>query len=106
MEPYQGQQAEIYRLVRENNKMLHSMRRNAFWGGVFKFILYAAFLLAPLWFYFAYLNDTVQQMMKTIEQVQGAGTSAQAQLGSFQELFKQLESKIPSFMRPSTSLDR
>lgn len=105
MEPYQGQQQEIYKLVRENNKMLHSMRRNAFWGGLFKLIIYGVFLLAPIWFYMTYLNGTVQQMLKTINQVQGTGVQAQAQLNSFQELLKQLESKIPSFMRPSASAE-
>ncbi len=81
------------------------MRRNAFWGGLFKFIIYGAFLLAPLWFYMTYLNGTVQQALKTINQVQGTGVQAQAQLNSFQELLKQLESKIPSFMRPSASAE-
>ena len=53
LNPEQGQQREIYRLVRENNKMLHSMRRNAFWGGVIKFLLYAILLVAlPWWLFF------------------------------------------------------
>jgi hypothetical protein len=103
MDPYSGQQSEIYKLVRENNKMLHAMRRNAFWGGLFKFVIYAIFFLGPLWFYMTYLNGTVQQMLKTVEQVQGTGVKAQEQLGIFQELLKQLESKLPAFMRASTS---
>jgi len=82
------------------------MRRHAFWGGLFKFILYAAFLLAPIWFYYTYLHGTVQQTLKTMEQIQGAGSNAQVQLSNFQELMKQLESKIPSFMRPSTSTNQ
>ena len=36
---------EVLRLTKENNKMLHKMRRNAFWGGVIKFVLYAVVFL-------------------------------------------------------------
>ncbi len=105
MDPYQGQQAEIYKLVRENNKMLHAMRRNAFWGGLFKVVIYGFFLLAPLWFYYQYLSPVVNEALKTVNQIQGTGAKAQEQLGGFQELLKQLEAKIPSFMRPGASAE-
>ncbi len=103
LNPYQGQQQEIYKLVRDNNKMLHSMRRNALWGGILKFVLYAILLLGPLWFYMTYVNGTVQQMLKTAEQVQGAGAKVQAQVGGFQDMWKQFEDKVLAFMRTPTS---
>ena len=95
MDPEQGQQREIYRLVRENNKMLHSMRRNAFWGGVIKFLLYAVLFVAlPWWLYMTYLEPVVKSTMQTMNQIQGTGAKAEAQFGSFQEMLKQLQSKL------------
>lgn len=99
----QGQQAEIYKLVRENNKMLHAMRRHAMWGGVFKFLIYALFLLGPLWFYMTYINGTVQQLLKTVNQVQEVGSEAQAQVGGFGEQLKQFGAKISALLRSPTS---
>lgn len=87
---------EMYKLTRENNRMLHSMRRNAFWGGILKFIVYAAFLLAPIWFYYAYLDASVQSLIKTMNQIQGTGSSAQVQLSNFSEMIKQFEEKLKS----------
>ena len=96
MDPMHDQQQEIYRLVKENNHMLHSMRRNALWGGIFKFIFWAIIFIAPLWFYMTYLAPVVQDMVKTVQQVQGTSAKAQAQFGSFQEMLKQLQQKFPS----------
>ena len=95
LNPEQGQQREIYRLVRENNKMLHSMRRNAFWGGVIKFLLYAILLVAlPWWLYLTYLAPMVESTMQAVNQIQGTGASVQTQFGDFQDFFKQLQSKL------------
>ena len=85
---------EMLELTRENNRMLHKMRRNAFWGGIIRWVIYAALLLAPLWFYMTYLNDTVQRMMKTIDQMQGTSARAQAQFGDFSAMWKEIEAKF------------
>ena len=46
---YEGDKLEeILRLTKENNRMLHKMRRSAFLGGLFKFIMWAAFIIIPL----------------------------------------------------------
>lgn len=78
------------------------MRRHAFWGGLIKFILYAALIIAPLWFYAAYLAPVVDSMLKTMNEIQGTGAKAQAEFGSFQEMLKQLQSKFPSGGSSST----
>ena len=97
LNPEQGQQQEIYRLVRENNKMLHSMRRNAFWGGIIKFTLYAVlFVILPWWLYSIYLAPTLEAAMQTVDQIQGTGAKAEAQFGNFQEMLQQLQAKFPS----------
>lgn len=91
-----------YELARENNKMLHAARRNAFWGGLLKFVLYAAFLFIPLWAYMQYLSPVVNEALKTMEKVQGTNAQAQAQLSGFENALKQLQSKIPTFGQTPT----
>src|SRR3989344_5216870 len=88
---------EMYRLTKENNKMLHKMRRNAFWGGIIKFALYAVLLVVlPWWLNMTYLAPVLESTMQTMNQIQGTGAKAQAQFGSFQEMLKQLQDKFPS----------
>lgn len=78
---------ELYRMTRENNQMLHSMRRSAFWGGVIKFTFYILVLVvAPLWFYNVYLQPIVGQFSN-------ANTSAQTGMSNFAEFFKQFSSQ-------------
>ena len=89
-------QQEMYRLVKENNHMLHKMRRNAFWGGLIKLVIYGVlFLAVPLWLYTTYLAPVLESTMRTMNQIQGTGAKAQAQFGSFQEMLKQLQDKFP-----------
>lgn len=85
---------EIYRLTRENNELMHRARRSAFFWGFVKFILYAAILLAPIWFYVTYLNGTVQQMMQDLNKVEGTNAQAQSQFQGFENDFQQLESRF------------
>ena len=88
---------EAYRLPKDNKRMLHAMRRNAFWGGLLKFVIYAALILAPLWFYMQYLAPAMNQALETMQQVQGTGAEAQAQLSGLQDALRELQSKIPGF---------
>ena len=77
--------------------MLHKIRRGAMWGRIFTFIFYAALILAPIWFYWAYLNDTVQKLLQAYGQIQGTGQQAGTQYQAFQEALKQFQSKVQSF---------
>ncbi len=87
---------ELLRLTQDNNKMLHKMRRGALWGGIIKFILYVViFVVAPLWVYATYLAPIVQQMTATMQQIQGTGAKASAQLSDFQKMWNDIQSKIP-----------
>jgi uncharacterized oligopeptide transporter (OPT) family protein len=94
---------ETYRLTLANNKMLHKMRRNAFWGAIIRMIVYAALLLAPIWLYMSYFAPIVDNMMNTVEQIQGTGAQAQAQFTSMRDAWEQLQSKIPGFGNSATS---
>jgi hypothetical protein len=85
---------EIYRLTKDNNRMLHTMRRNAFWGGIIKFVIYALLLLAPIWFYMTYLNSTVEKMLHTIDQIQGTGSAAQTQFQGLEASWREFQAKL------------
>ena len=88
-------QQEMYRLTKENNKMLHKMRRNAFWGGIIKFILYALVLVvAPLWLYATYLAPMMEQALDTYQQIQGTGAEAQAQFSDIQGFIDQFKGQF------------
>ena len=88
---------ETYRLSRENNKMLHAMRRSAFIGGIFKFIFYILILVvAPLWLFNTYLAPMLEQLNETMSQVRGAGSQAQSQFDSFQQAWQQFQSQFSS----------
>ena len=86
---------EMYRLTKENNKMLHKMRRNAFWGGLIKFLLYAALFLAlPFWLYATYLAPMMEQALDTYQQIQGTGAKAQAQFSDIQGFINQFKGQF------------
>ena len=91
---------ELLRVARENNRMLHAMRRRAWLGGIFKFVLWAAFLLIPLWFYMQYLAPMVEQMLRTYQQLQGSGAAAQTQLSGFQEALQKFQSMYAGMGNP------
>ncbi len=97
MEPNRDMLADIFKMVKENNKMLHAMRRRAFIGAFVKLCFIVALVTVPIWFYMTYLDTTVQDILRTVQQMQDAGTSAQAQIGSFETMLQDLQSKIPGF---------
>lgn len=82
---------DTLRISQENNRLLHKMRRNSFIGGIVKFIFYILILIvAPLWVYTTYLQPIVQNLEKTNAQTQ-------QQIVSFQNAWKSVESRLPSF---------
>lgn len=85
---------ETYRLSVENNRMLRRMRRNMFWGGIIRMVVYAALLAAPIWFYLSYLAPVVDKMFAEVQQMQGASTQAQSQFSQLQNAWQQFEHKI------------
>ena len=92
MDPTQNTQQEIYRLVKENNRLLHKMRRAAVIGGIIKFLLYTGlFIVLPFWLYMTYLAPIVESMMNAVEQVQGTGAKTQSQLENLQNVLSQFD---------------
>lgn len=101
MEPNQNDLLhETHELAKDNNRMLHSMRRRAFWGGVLKFIVWFVLLVvAPLWLYSTYLAPIVQSFQQTVTQVQDTGTKTQEQINSYGDAVKQAEAKFLSLFQ-------
>lgn len=87
------------KLTKENNRMLHAMRRNAWLGGVFKLVMWAAFIIIPFWLYLQYLAPVMQSAMDTINQVQGTGAKAQAQFSDLNASMQKLKAQFPQYFQ-------
>jgi len=94
---------ETYRLVRENNQMLHAMRRNAFMWGLIKFFLYLIIFTVPIWFYITYVSGTLDSLINTMNKAQGTAVQTQSKFEGFENAVKNLRSKLPSFMQGPTA---
>ena len=85
---------EILRLTRENNTMLHKMRRGAYVKTLLQLVVYALLLIIPAYFYLQYMQPVVNQLMVTVQQIQGTGAQAQAQFSGLQEMWKAVSDKF------------
>jgi len=70
---------DLYKLTKENNRMLKAIRRDAFVGGVIKLIITIAFIVVPLWLYQEYVAPQVERIMGAMEGVEQAGNSTMFQ---------------------------
>ncbi len=93
---------ELLRLTKDNNHMLHGMRRNALLGGIFKLLIYAAMVIIPFWLYMQYLAPQVNRMLVVVNQIQGTTVQAQTQMSDWQKVFNDIKSKIPGMSSTST----
>ena len=93
---------ETYRLTLENNKLLRKMRRSAFIHTVVWLIIYAALIIAPIWFYMTYLDTSVQNLLKAYDAFEGRGSQTAAQYQNLQNALQELRSKIPGFNATSS----
>jgi hypothetical protein len=90
---------QVLKLSKENNRMLRSMRRNAFLGVLFKLALWAALIILPFWFYMTYLAPVVQSTLETMQKVQGTSVEAQAQFNKLTESLQQLQAMFPQYFQ-------
>ncbi len=74
--------------------MLHSMKRRAFWGGLFKLALYLLALGIPIWLYFVYLAPIVKQMEATISSATGKKVELEGQLGEWLKMLDQYRERL------------
>jgi hypothetical protein len=76
---------EIRKLVKDNNRMLHSMRRNAFIVGFFKFLMYAAIIGGSYWVYVTYAAPLLTSLLTQLKNLNDTGAQVQQQIGSLQQ---------------------
>jgi len=67
----------IYKMVRNNNKMIRSMKRAAFWGTIFKLVLYGVMLGIPVYLYFTFFQPVLADLLGTYQQIQQTGAQLQ-----------------------------
>jgi len=92
MDSNQSTQQEIYQLVKENNRMLHKMRRNAFIAGIIKILLYLGlFVVLPYWLYVTYFAPIIDSTLQTMQQIQGTSAEAKLQVENLQNAIKQFD---------------
>lgn len=86
---------EIYKLVKENNKMLKKMRRDAFVGGIIKFVWWAAILfIIPYLMYVFYLQPYVDQ----IQSLYGTVNESAQKVDQATSDFQNLKNSLPSWL--------
>ncbi len=88
---------DILRLTRENNRMLHAMRRNAFIGGIVRFAVWIALIIIPLWLYMQYVAPVMQSTMAAMQQIQGTGSATQEQFSNMQAAFDKIRTQFPQY---------
>jgi hypothetical protein len=96
MPPSNDTLKEILRLTKENNAMLHSMRRGAFIKSLFQLVVYALLLVIPAYFYLQYMQPVVNQLMQTVEHIQGTGAQVQTQFSGLEDVWKQISERFGS----------
>lgn len=79
--------------------MLHAMRRNAFLGGLVKFIVWTAFVIIPLWLYLQYVAPIMSGMLDTMQQIEGTRAGAQAQMSGLNEALQNLRAQFPQYFQ-------
>ncbi|MEK7613712.1 MAG: hypothetical protein AAB439_02450 [Patescibacteria group bacterium] len=83
---------EVYKLAKENNKILHAMRRDAFVGGVLKFVFWIVlFVLLPYIAYVVYLQPYITTLQGAYDNL---NEKADTLSGAAKDL-EEIKSKIP-----------
>jgi hypothetical protein len=78
---------EIYELSKDNNRMLHRMRRSSIFWGIVKFLWWALILIVlPAGVYYYYVMPIVDQAQNTYQTVQQGADQVQ----NFQKYLLQL----------------
>ena len=62
---------ELLELTRDNNKLLHKMRRHAIYGNIMRLFYWAVIFGIPVALYYYYLQPYLGQLMETYSGIQG-----------------------------------
>jgi len=85
---------ETHRLALENNKLLRSMRRQAWMSRIITLLIYAALIALPIWFYFAYVSDTVNQLLEAYGVMEARGQDAAGQYQNFADMLREFQNRM------------
>lgn len=89
---------EIYKLAKDNNRMLHAMRRDAFIQGFFKFVIYAAMIAISVWLYIYYIGPLLMSLLKSLQTVANTGAEVQQKAGDIQQTAQQQLSSVSNLL--------
>lgn len=85
---------EVYRLAKDNNRMLRAIRRDAFVGGIVKFVFWiAVFFVLPYILYVIYLQPYLENIQTAYE---GFNESAST-LNEASDELKNFKNQFPNF---------
>ena len=84
---------EMFEMVKDNNRMLRSMRRNAFIGGILKIIVWVFFLIVIPYVTWLYLQPYFDLILNQYKEVQGQSEEAKNLI----EQFKSAGNQIPGY---------
>lgn len=68
---------ELLELTRDNNKLLHKMRRHAIYGNIMRLFYWAVIFGVPVALYYYYLQPYLGQLMDTYDTVKGGAEGLQ-----------------------------
>lgn len=82
---------EVYRLTKENNRMLKAMRRDAFIGGILKFVWWILILFViPYVLFVIYLQPYLAQLQSAYEKVNSSADTVSGVANDFSKLKEQI----------------
>ena len=90
---------DILRLTRENNRMLHAMRRNAFLGGILRLLIWVLLVVVPFWLYMQYVAPVLESTMTAMQQIQGGSAAVQTQFEGIEGVFEKLRAQFPQYFQ-------
>jgi|TARA_Y100000310_G_scaffold296014_1_gene327884 hypothetical protein len=84
---------ELLKLTRDNNKLLHKMRRHAIYGNIIRLFYWALILGVPIVIYYYFLQPYLEQVLEAysgfqrgVESVQDVGSQVKG-LGGILDIF-------------------
>src|SRR5690349_21281762 len=66
---------EIYRLVQENNHLLHKMRRDAVYASILRVVWWLILLIGPAILYYYYVQPYLDQLIALYQKANGVSQS-------------------------------
>lgn len=82
-------------IAKDNNRMLRSMRRRAFWGGILRFVWWFVILVGlPLFAYYLYLEPQIRALQETY----GNAKSGLVEIGNIGQQFKNIQENFKNYI--------